>query len=173
MRMHVAEFDRVIGRGKLETPPDASDGPGTPSTHGGRASAEYTPTTFTVFGRPVTKGSTKFIPHRTTGKMVAIPMNERLRSWTRDCRAVAVAMKPRMIHKPQPVKVTAAFVFKAPKKPRASMPTVRPDLDKTLRALLDALTSVCFADDSQVVCIETSKAYGPEDKTIVTVERLR
>ena len=37
-----------------------------------------------------------------------------------------------------------------------------PDLDKLVRAVLDALTGVCYKDDSQVVYIETEKVW---DKT--------
>lgn len=43
-------------------------------------------------------------------------------------------------------------------------PTVRPDCDKLLRATLDALTGVLYADDGQVVEIYARKFYakGPE-----------
>lgn len=128
--------------------------------------------TFIIYGKPVTKGSTRSFLHPKTGKVVTTADNTRLKSWTRDCRVIAQAMKPDMIHKPHAVKLRVEFTYQRPKHPQASRPTVRPDLDKTLRAVLDALTSVCYADDSQVTHIETSKAYGPEDKVLVTVERL-
>lgn len=49
-----------------------------------------------------------------------------------------------------------------------AMPTTAPDLDKLLRAVMDALTGVCYADDSQVVSIETTKMYA--NTTIVSVD---
>ncbi len=47
----------------------------------------------------------------------------------------------------------------APKKRRV-WPDKRPDLDKLTRAVLDALTYVVYADDSQVVEIRATKDYG-------------
>ena len=47
----------------------------------------------------------------------------------------------------------------APRRKRV-WPDKRPDLDKLTRAVLDALTYVVFADDSQVIEIRASKDYG-------------
>lgn len=71
-----------------------------------------------------------------------------------------------------PVHVEATFVFPRPKahfgtgkngetlKPSAPYSVVtKPDADKLLRSLLDALTGVCFVDDSQVVEVCVSKVY--------------
>lgn len=60
------------------------------------------------------------------------------------------------------VSVSAVFVFKrlsnAPKREPGRMPMVSPpDIDKLLRAILDALTGVCFADDGQVTHTATRK----------------
>lgn len=38
-------------------------------------------------------------------------------------------------------------------------PTTKPDTDKLIRAVLDALTFVCFKDDSQVCDIQARKEY--------------
>ena len=40
------------------------------------------------------------------------------------------------------------------------LPTVMPDVDKLLRAVMDALTGVCYADDAQVVSVQVAKVYG-------------
>jgi crossover junction endodeoxyribonuclease RusA len=68
------------------------------------------------------------------------------------------------------VVVNARFVFLRPKshlrtngEPRPSAPRVpatRPDLDKLMRAVLDAMAGVAFADDGQVVAINAGKEYG-------------
>jgi crossover junction endodeoxyribonuclease RusA len=36
----------------------------------------------------------------------------------------------------------------------------RPDLDKLIRGVLDALTGVCYVDDAQVITIEAEKVFG-------------
>jgi Holliday junction resolvase RusA-like endonuclease len=39
-------------------------------------------------------------------------------------------------------------------------PTVAPDLDKLIRAALDAMTAVAYLDDGQVTEINAMKVYG-------------
>lgn len=68
------------------------------------------------------------------------------------------------------VVVNCRFVFVRPKshlrvngEPRESAPRVpatRPDLDKLIRAVLDAMTGVAFVDDAQVVALNVGKEYG-------------
>ena len=43
-------------------------------------------------------------------------------------------------------------------------PKVAPDLDKLVRAVMDALTGVCYADDAQVIEIWASKVYADVTK---------
>ena len=59
------------------------------------------------------------------------------------------------------------FVFTRPKsQPKKwKMNTKRPDLDKLVRAALDAITNVLIPDDSQVVRITAGKCYGDCDRT--------
>ena len=45
----------------------------------------------------------------------------------------------------------------------------KPDIDKLLRALLDAMTGVVYVDDSQVACIWATKEYGQTAETVVSV----
>lgn len=72
-----------------------------------------------------------------------------------------------------PVAVSARFYFPHPKGHygtgrnaeilRARAPqyvAVRPDLDKLVRALLDALTGVVWRDDAQVVSLRAGKEYA-------------
>lgn len=67
-----------------------------------------------------------------------------------------------------PLQVVATFYLPRPRGhygkrgllPSAPLyPAVTPDLDKMLRALLDALTGVLWLDDKQVVQVWCSKAY--------------
>lgn len=70
-----------------------------------------------------------------------------------------------------PADVSIAFTILRPKSTprRRTFPTTRPDLDKLVRAVLDALTGIAFVDDAQVVTIAAEKRYGAENLTTVTV----
>jgi crossover junction endodeoxyribonuclease RusA len=49
--------------------------------------------------------------------------------------------------------------------------TSRPDIDKLARAVLDALTGICFEDDSQVFHLDVTKDYArPGEAPGVNVE---
>jgi len=50
-------------------------------------------------------------------------------------------------------------------------PATKPDVDKLERAVLDALTGIVWADDSQVVVLNADKVYSPTPLTYVTVTR--
>lgn len=64
------------------------------------------------------------------------------------------------------VQLSIRFAFVRPKsvkeKKRPYM-TVKPDLDKLVRSVLDALTHHAYDDDSQVVCIDCEKVYDEEE----------
>lgn len=53
------------------------------------------------------------------------------------------------------------FYIAAPKKAKYPYPP-RPDVDKAIRAVLDALTGIVFKDDSQVVDVSATKNYTSE-----------
>jgi Holliday junction resolvase RusA-like endonuclease len=55
---------------------------------------------------------------------------------------------------------------------RRAFPLKRPDLDNTLKAALDALNTVVFRDDAQVVEIVARKTYSQQPCLIVTVAPL-
>jgi Holliday junction resolvase RusA-like endonuclease len=61
-----------------------------------------------------------------------------------------------------PIRISAVFAFNRPKSIKPAErphPTVKPDLDKLIRAVLDALTGVLFRDDAQVIQFGASKVY--------------
>ena len=128
-------------------------------------------TTFVINGRCPTKGSTRSFVNPKTNRVVTLADNKSLKQWTIDARWQARAAKVPMIYKPHGVRVFARVEFVKPKTAKQSTPSVRPDCDKLLRAILDALTGVGYADDSQVVYAAIEKAYGPSER--VTVEIVR
>jgi Holliday junction resolvase RusA-like endonuclease len=72
-----------------------------------------------------------------------------------------------------PLRIEVTFAFPRPKghyrtgryagELRDSSPvfcSTRPDLDKLLRALGDAITGIVVVDDAQVVAVDATKVYG-------------
>lgn len=108
---------------------------------------------FFVKGRPVPQGSLKFIHGR--------PIHERaadLAVWRADIARMAEQNGCRNVDKACTVKLD--FIFAKPKSVKRALVTVRPDLDKLIRAVLDGLTGTAFIDDSQVIEVMAQKRYG-------------
>lgn len=120
--------------------------------------------TIVVPGRPAPKGS-----WRNVGRGRMIPDNPRARPWQD-----LVRMKAREAWNGPvlscPVSVRMRFAFTGAK--GREFPTTRRssgDLDKLERAVLDALTGVVYADDSQVVHIESWKVFAENDFATITI----
>lgn len=119
---------------------------------------------FFVKGRPVPQGSLKFIQ----GRPIHVRASD-LAVWRADISRMAEARGYRPVE--GAVKVTADFVFRRPKTASNRIyPHVKPDLDKLIRAVLDALTGVAYVDDSQVILIQSTKTYGEVEGVWVTIE---
>lgn len=58
-----------------------------------------------------------------------------------------------------PVDISIAFAMPRPKSARRDFPSVKPDLDKLIRAVGDALTGVVYKDDALVVHLDCIKHY--------------
>lgn len=114
---------------------------------------------FFVPGVPVPQGShTAFV---VKGRAVVTSVNNKaLKPWR---KAIAAAAREAVIpfEAGTPVRVDVTFVYEKPASVRRMWPTVRPDLDKLLRAVFDALTeSGCIHDDAQIVAALPVKTYG-------------
>lgn len=124
---------------------------------------------FQVRGLPVPQGSTR--TWIVNGKPVTTSAAKGLSGWRRLVADVAQGCAPPELWE-GPVSVLLAFDLPKPKSvPRtkitpASWPAKRPDLDKLCRAVLDAITHVIIADDSQVVSLYATKEYGTPGVTI-------
>jgi Holliday junction resolvase RusA-like endonuclease len=68
-----------------------------------------------------------------------------------------------------PIGIRISFGIKAPLNTKHGYPK-SPDLDKLIRGVLDALTGVCYVDDSQVTFIEAQKIWQPV--TVIEVWRI-
>lgn len=135
---------------------------------------------FTVPGLPQPQGSARAFVVK--GKAVVTGDNPKVRSWRADVKTIA------MDHwqgEPAsgPVMVTVQFTLPRPQSHygtgknagvlKATAPErhpKKPDLDKLVRAVLDALTGVCWRDDAQVCYVGASKYYGDRPETYFEVE---
>jgi Holliday junction resolvase RusA-like endonuclease len=133
-----------------------------------------TPLHFDAVGTPQPQGSAKAFV--VGGKARITSDNTRLKPWR---EAVVYAAWDAMERAgwtttEAPVEVTLSFRLPRPKSVRRTWPTVRPDLDKLTRAVLDSMTTAgVFGDDSQVIAVYASKAYanGLPGVTITVSER--
>lgn len=111
-----------------------------------------------VSGRPAPQGN-----HRTNAAgFIYEQQGEQLKVW-RDAVTYLARARWRGAPASGPMKVELSFAMPKPKKITRPMPTTRPDLDKLVRAVLDALTHArVWEDDSQVVELSASKLYADE-----------
>lgn len=121
---------------------------------------------FFVPGRPSPQGSKAFKGVR-GGRGILIESSKEVGPWR---ERVALAAHGAMNHTaPQSgaISVVMQFVLPRPKsapKTKPVLATKRPDIDKLVRAVLDALTNVCFRDDSQVTTIHAVKRVARADE---------
>jgi crossover junction endodeoxyribonuclease RusA len=132
-----------------------------------------TAVSFQVRGLPVAQGSSRAFA--VNGKARIVSTSAPLSAWR---NAIAVAASREMGTDPlldEPLSVTATFLLPRPASiPKKRVyPAVKPDLDKLVRALLDALTGVVWRDDSRVVELDISKQYSVTPGVTVTVEAIR
>lgn len=132
----------------------------------------------TIPGIPAPQGSKRHV-----GNGILVEASKRLKPWRADAIA-AIQAEQHACSCPQfagPVRIAAVFAFPRPRghyrangtlKPSApSLHAVRPDLDKLIRALLDAATqSGIIRDDSQVYRIAANKTYAEAGWTSLIID---
>ena len=124
---------------------------------------------FTVYGKPVPQGSSKAFYVKSLGRAVITSDNKKLRPWRQQVTETAMAQRGVAILE-GPVELEAHFFFARPKsaKKRRGM-TVKPDVDKLVRGILDAIQGVIFRDDSQVVSVRATKHYDLQERCEIRV----
>lgn len=119
---------------------------------------------FTAYGVPIPQGSAKAFVGK-GGRAHVTADNAKTKPWRQTVSTAAreAAQEQGAGRFEGPVQVVASFYFDRPgsvSEKRRPYPTVKPDLDKLLRALLDALTDAgIWKDDSQVIFVEVNKTY--------------
>ena len=116
--------------------------------------------TFTVYGAPVTKGSTRaFVPKGWTRPIIT-SATKGLKAWESKIANVAMGhVNGTLIT--GPVVVTIAFHLPRPQslKKGSVLHIKRPDCDKLIRGATDALIGIVYKDDAQIVSLTATKAY--------------
>jgi len=105
------------------------------------------------------------------GKPVITSSSKSLASWRQAVSLQAQTVAAGIMSGPISVEIT--FLLPKPKsapKKKRIYATKRPDLDKLCRSVLDSITHVLIADDSQVVELLAHKDYGPPGVHITVTE---
>lgn len=122
---------------------------------------------FFVPGIPVAKGSAKAFYNRKANRAFVVQDNAaRQKPWVSLISVMAQEAGLKLID--GPVKVKLEFWMPRPKSHfnkkglKATAPDLhqsKPDIDKIIRAVLDALTSIAYRDDSQICHVDAVKHY--------------
>jgi Holliday junction resolvase RusA-like endonuclease len=115
---------------------------------------------FRVDGVPVPQGSSRAFVVK--GRAVVAPSNSNvLKPWRRRVREAAEAAMGGRAALDGPLAVMLQFQVPRPATVTREWPTVAPDLDKLVRAVLDGLVEGgVIVDDSRVVRLITEEEYG-------------
>jgi crossover junction endodeoxyribonuclease RusA len=129
-----------------------------------------------VFGHPQPQGSTRaFIPKGWTRPIITSD-NPALKSWRQEVTTAALEARPKGFPLPSgcPVNLAVVFYFAPPKskKGKSAWKSTRPDVDKLLRAVQDALSGVAYADDSQIACAYVQKVFGSPERVRIEVSEI-
>lgn len=117
--------------------------------------------TFQVRGIPQPKGSTKAFMRPGMKYPVVTNDNLKTKPWAEGVRLVAQQHAPSLPWDGA-VELSVYFFLVRPKSlPKKALHHIKkPDLDKLLRAVKDALKGVIYLDDSQVMEVQAKKTYA-------------
>jgi crossover junction endodeoxyribonuclease RusA len=130
---------------------------------------------FTVPGIAAPQGSKKIF--RVGGRITLVESSPNVKPYRASVASAAYAAGAKVLH--GPIFITVVFQFVRPKSHYTAKGALRdaaprhvgkPDIDKLCRAVLDALTGIAYADDSQVVALDASKVYGPTASTEIFIK---
>ncbi len=118
---------------------------------------------FVAYGVPQPKGSAKaFIP-KGWNRAIVTSDNPKNKGWQQIvAEAASAELSPAFVLLDGPIGLTVRFYLPRPKLIKAkTVPHLKkPDLDKLVRSVKDALSQVVWQDDSQVVLITAVKTYA-------------
>ena len=124
---------------------------------------------FAVLGKAETKGSAKAF--KCGDRCIITNDNPRCKKWQ---KSVSFAAQTAGIKKRDKASVHIVFRIAIPKtflKKRigGDPHTLKPDIDKLIRPILDALTGIAYDDDNAVYEVYSRKIWWPIDLTEITI----
>ena len=128
-----------------------------------------------VIGEAKPQGSKTAYPNPKTGRIILAEASKALKPWrehaTKAMRLQAQDAEWIKLEAHEPVIVKLIFGMKAPMKRVRDHHTTKPDLDKLIRAMLDAasLAGNIWADDSQVIELQAEKIYSDKPSVIMEI----
>lgn len=139
---------------------------------------------FFVPGLPAPQGSKRAFVNKFTKKAQMAESSKRVAPWRNDVATAAMRAMIGLERAPAGEPVSLSIVFNMPRpashldgkgrrrKGRPTRPVSKPDVDKLQRSILDALTGICFDDDSQVVEVTATKVFtrGTPGAHIIAVQ---
>ena len=126
---------------------------------------------FTVYGQPQPQGSTRaFIP-KGWSRPIITAANSKTKPWRQEIAGTVIPLMQSRSLITGPIILKLRFFFERPKsvKQCVQCKTTKPDLDKLIRSVADALTGVVFKDDSQIVGIDAGKFFGSPARVEVEI----
>lgn len=110
-----------------------------------------------VSGVPRSKGSFNFSRRRR--KTIVRPADPHLYEWEDAIREAITPVWGERELSTVPFQVSLVFYFMRPKSSKRRFPSVKPDIDKITRAVLDPLTGIVYKDDCQVISLQATELY--------------
>ena len=117
-----------------------------------------------VEGTPVPQGSKTATV--INGRAVMFEANKKHKAWRDHVSKIIPQLEQPST---QPVRVELQFWFERPKTVKREHMSVKPDLDKLSRSILDCLSGRIVKDDSQVVILNARKEYGDKPGVLIRV----
>jgi Holliday junction resolvase RusA-like endonuclease len=117
--------------------------------------------TFDVMGIAQPQGSARMVPVKGREWPTITSDNRKLAAWRNDV-AIEAHLVARDVLFVGPVSLTVGFFLPRPKRLARSVVAhvTKPDLDKLVRAIGDALEGILYTHDAQVVEIHATKGYA-------------
>ena len=134
------------------------------------------PFSFVAYGTPQPQGSAKAFVRGNRAYVTSA--NPKMKPYRHTLTQVATEVLEKnscvgpAFPRPFAVELSVVWYLAKPKSTpkKVTKPTKKPDVDKLLRAVLDALTGAVYEDDSQVVRVSAEKKYGVPERTEVTAD---
>ena len=117
-----------------------------------------------VEGTPIPQGSKTAMV--VNGRAVMFEANKKHKAWRDHVKATVGSLETPSTN---PVRVELMFTFERPKTVKREHMSVKPDIDKLSRSVLDAITGGILKDDSQVIILNARKEYGDKAGVLIRV----